>query len=335
MKRLVVSLASVCTLSACSSPPPFDVPIDVQGGPTVSSVIDKIECEISEAAQDPKNYIGLKGLAPFDQWVASVALTLTVNDTTGTATAGLPLSYIDPLKATGTLFTFGASPVLYETRTRTYAQNYTINIAAIPKTLTCEGMKLKRHGFDLEGDLGLREQIYMGLHSFTGEKDEAGYYQPASSGAKALDNFGATVQFHIYKGITGVGPTWTLQTFKGPSAGVGYVRDDQHQVVITFAPTAGTFVEVPPKPTEPSPPKEHKGVLGPDDAKIAKAEQDQYRADMADYNRKRTRRAAAIAHNAAVTQGAGPYGSASPRAAIAATARRWRIDERARQSKGI
>lgn len=228
--------------------PPFYAPTDGKG-PTVSSVVDEIQCEIAEAAAKPENNVQLFGLAPFSDWTAAVALTLTVDDTAGTASGGLPLSYITPLKPATYTWAFNANPILYQTRTRTYVQNYTLNIANT-KGETCESLQRQNHGFNLEGDLGLREQIYLGLHSF-GSSQSTNIYQPASGG-KATDNFGATANFHVYLGITNIGPTWTIRTFKGPSAGVGYSRDDLHQVVITFAPTMA-IVPIPPvrpKPKE-------------------------------------------------------------------------------------
>ena len=246
-RRLSFVLSGVL-VSGCASMPAFDAPDDGYGGPTVATVIDKIQCEIAEARDDPRNqHLHLKGLAPFSRWGAAVQLTLTVNDTAGTAIAGLPLSYIHPLSVAATSWTLNASPVLYQTRARTFSQNYTILITSIPLGQQCD--RFHQPGFNLEGDLGLREQIYMGLHSFDDSQHSADIYTPQTagtppSGASKSDNFGATVSFHIYKGVNAIGPTWTLQTFKGPTAGVGYQRDDLHQIVITFAP-AGVSQKVP------------------------------------------------------------------------------------------
>jgi hypothetical protein len=52
------------------------------------------------------------------------------------------------------------------------------------------------------------------------------------------DNFGATASFDVYKGVTSLGPLWTLVHFKGPVGGLGYLRDDLHKVAITFQPVA-------------------------------------------------------------------------------------------------
>jgi hypothetical protein len=60
--------------------PPFDVPAKQENRPTVSNVIDKIECEIAEARDDPANndpaflkYLNeTLNIASFDQWGSSV-----------------------------------------------------------------------------------------------------------------------------------------------------------------------------------------------------------------------------------------------------------------------
>jgi hypothetical protein len=240
-------------LSGCASMPPFDAPVDANNRPTVATIIDKVQCEIAEARDAAeKENSPLPYFKPFGQWTAAVTLTLTVDDDGGTPTAGIPLSFITPLPKT-TTFAVGFSPTIYQLRTRTYTQTYTISIASIPHGFNCKDIS---NSFNLTGDLGLKEQIYMGLHAFNKSQDGASYYAvgsgtppPGQVSAKTADTFGATVFFHLYYGVTGIGPTWTLRTFKGPSAGVGYVRDDLHQIVITFAPAPAPRRAVPaPKP---------------------------------------------------------------------------------------
>ena len=221
--------------------PPFDAPDDDAGRPTVSQIIDKIQCEIAEARDDSANdskqlndflHNYLK-LASFGQWVASVTLSLTVNDTGGLGpTSGPTLAYIKPLVPMGTSFMLGGSPVLYQQRTRIYTQTYTIDISTIPRGQTCENMGKRWHNFNLEGDLGLRKQIYMGLHAFDVD-DAANFAVKAGS----PDSFGATASFDVFKGVTGFGPTWTLVNFQN-SGGAGYERDDLNKIAITFVPVA-------------------------------------------------------------------------------------------------
>ena len=240
MLRHAFLMGAALGLAGCASTADFDAPDDGKG-PTVSQIIDKIQCEIAEAKKendDPQlnDFFHHMGIESFDQWVAAATLTLTVSDTEGlTPTSGLPLSYISPLKHAATSFMFGGSPLLYQSRTHTYSQNYSIAMADIPPDLTCAGLKEKWHDFNLEGDLGLREQIYMGLHSF--HADLGAKYKPNSIASPNSDSFGATVSFDVYKGVTSLGPMWTLVHFKGPGGGLGFQRDDLHKIIITFAPT--------------------------------------------------------------------------------------------------
>jgi hypothetical protein len=242
MLRLSIVLFSLAVaVSGCTSMPPFLVPEDAQQGPTVAQVVDKVECEIAEARNaadaDPKLVATLNSLqlAEFGQWAASATLSLTVSDTEGLSpTSGLSLSYIDPLKTAGQSFMFGANALLYQQRSRIFTQTYTINIANLPKGETCERVNKKWDGFNLAGDLGLRSQIYLGLHAFA--SSDASTYIPASVKSGSPDSFGATASFDVFKGITGLGPTWTLTHFKGVGGGLGYQRDDLNKIAITFAP---------------------------------------------------------------------------------------------------
>ena len=79
----------------------------------------------------------------------------------------------------------------------------------------------------------------MGLHAFHRREGSDYGTGPANPGASgAPDSFGATASFDVYKGLTNVGPTWTLVHFLGPVGGAGYERDDLHKLAITFVPVA-------------------------------------------------------------------------------------------------
>jgi hypothetical protein len=229
-------------VAGCSSMPPFDAPIsDRTGYPTVSQVVDKIECEVAAARDDAtinsqwvKEHLAKKNppLLPFEDWSAAVSVGLTVNSTEGAFpnSSGLTLAFIDPLKLAGNSFGFGANPVLYQSRQRIFALNYTIDIRDIDPS---HCVNKKWHAFNLEGDLGLREQISAGLHSIV--KGEADIFDTSKTG-NTPDSFGGTVSFDIFKGVESGGPVFTLTRFKGPVGGLGVLREDKHSVVITFAP---------------------------------------------------------------------------------------------------
>jgi hypothetical protein len=224
-------------LAGCSSPPPFEAPADDVGRPTVAQVVDKIQCEIAEARYDPRNnnprfnyFLNhTLGLATFDKWVANITLSLTVSDTEGISpTSGLTLTYLNP----ATSFAFSANPILYQQRSRIYTQTYTLELSKIPRWETCDGLR-RWHNFNLEGDLGLKDQIYLGLHTF--DSIDVGVYQTAGA---SPDTFGATVSFDVFKGVDNVGPNWMLAHFQGPAGGVGYLRDDLNKIAVTFAPVS-------------------------------------------------------------------------------------------------
>ena len=251
MLRGLSAAALVMILGACSSFPPYDAPIDHQGYPTVNQVVDKIQCEIAEARDSPtinssnaKRRLEEKGVEPFDDWVAAVTLTLTVINTEGLSpsSGGVALAFIDPLKLASNSFGFGGSIILNQQRTRTFTENYTLEIEHIPPNETCDNIGKRWHNFNLEGDLGLKENIHAALHSFD-RSDAADTYGPESAGTEGA--FSATLEFDISKGLTVAGPTWTLTQFKA-SGGIGYQREDLHKLVITFVPKNCPVPDKPP-----------------------------------------------------------------------------------------
>src|SRR5262245_53917119 len=140
LRGALVSLLFALGLGGCASVADFHVPQDDEGRPTVSQVIGKIECEISQAIDenDTKEInaaLKAKVLAPFNRWAANIILTLTVDDTEGITptSSGLPLSYIDPLRIAGTSFMFGGNINLYQDRQRIYTETISMLLAEIPR----------------------------------------------------------------------------------------------------------------------------------------------------------------------------------------------------------
>ncbi|HEY2528032.1 MAG TPA: hypothetical protein VGJ20_08815 [Xanthobacteraceae bacterium] len=221
--------------------PPFIVPDDSEHGPTVAQVVDKIECEIAEArneadgdAQLVKSLNALD-LAEFGQWAASTTMSLTVNDTGGLSpNGGLAFSYLNPLKTASQSFAFGGDALFYQQRQRIFTQTYTVNISKLPANETCASVEQKWNKLNLSGDLGLGAQIHLGLYAFVSSHGSS--YIPASVKTGSPDSFGATASFDVFKGVTSLGPTWTLTHFKGVAGGLGYQRDDLNKIAITFAP---------------------------------------------------------------------------------------------------
>ncbi len=240
-------------LSGCSYQP-LDTPNDKDGyGPSVAQVVDKIQCEISEgrnlalseasakAARKQPVLDSADKVPGFDKWTAAVNISLTVNDTGGLSPlGGVGLTRIDPIKSavsTSLSRTIGGSIVLYQQRQHIFTQSYTIDISKIPLTQSCADKKDWHRSFNLEGELGIREAIGMGLRSL--DTDDAARYDMSSK----PDNFGMTTSFDVYKGITSAGPSWVLVHLKGPLGGLGYTTDQLNKVAISFVPPS------PPRPT--------------------------------------------------------------------------------------
>jgi hypothetical protein len=247
LRCFIACCVAASGLVGCASMPAFDAPVTTAGAPTVADVIAKIECEVAQARYARENnspeflaYLNnTLNLADFSQWAASVTVSLTVNDTAGlTPTTGLTLAYVNPLTAPDTSFAFSASPVLYQQRQRIFTQTYTLDLKSLTLN-ACERFEGTPPRINIAGDLGLKDQIYMGLHAFhPGDASDytTGGTNPAANSVP--DNFGATASFDVFKGVDNVGPTWTLQHFIGPTGGAGYVRDDLDKVAITFVPVA-------------------------------------------------------------------------------------------------
>ena len=123
MKRqLLFASALAGILGGCAGVPDFDVPVDQDQttgkilGPTVADVVRKIECEIWDATKSANKLelskintdLNAHKLESFERWVAAVTLTLVVDDTIGTPSAGLALSYLQPLKQASS-FVLGAN----------------------------------------------------------------------------------------------------------------------------------------------------------------------------------------------------------------------------------
>src|SRR5207244_2798262 len=98
---LVAALGSVL-LGACSTLPSFVSPIAPDAlTPRVSDIVEQVQREVVAAVAKEGNQAGLKALQE-GTYVMNVNLTLDVTDS---QSANPTLSYIDPLKVTGTKFT--------------------------------------------------------------------------------------------------------------------------------------------------------------------------------------------------------------------------------------
>lgn len=204
------ALAAALTVGVggCAGVPAFDI----AGPPTVAQIIDKIQCEVLEAAY---NHPRLRT----ENWTAVADLFLQVDDSVGVAPT---LSFINPFTTPGEKFTFGASASLKGERQRIYAEKLDVPVNAIRK----RACPPPQDRFDLTGNLGIVETVDLGLGS-VGRDDVVRF-----SSEKA---FGQTIQFVVTRNVSGVGPTWTLVRFVG-GALFGAERIDTHKLIISFAP---------------------------------------------------------------------------------------------------
>ena len=205
----IAGAAPLLMLAACAGVPAFDV----AGPPTITQIVDKIECEISAAAD---KHPRLRR----ENWAATVDLTLQVDDSVGLTPT---VSFIHPFAAAGTSFTFGASAALKGARQRIYSESLDLPINAMKSRSCPKG----QDGFDLTGDLGIIETVDLGIGSVD-PSDPAQFKKDKA--------FGQTIQFVVTKNVSGVGPTWTLVHFTGPGGLFGTERIDTHQLIISFAP---------------------------------------------------------------------------------------------------
>ena len=199
-------------ISGCANVPIFDTPSPF----TVAHIVDKIECEVAQAARDNPRLRD-------EKWVALADLTLQVDDTIGLAPK---LSFIRPLAKEGTNFTFGAEAELKRQRQRIYTETLELPISKA----SGKSCYTRKDLYDLTGDLGIVETVSIGLSSYS--SDDAVAF-PVTADQKSA--FGETIQFIITRNVSGVGPTWTLVHFVGPGGVLNAERVDTHKLIISFA----------------------------------------------------------------------------------------------------
>jgi hypothetical protein len=252
MNRIFVStifFACCVPLLSCSSVPSFqDTAVGTKAGGTPvlpADIVEVIRCELREVVQAHPE---------LKEYIVAAALTLRVDDNAGLLPS---LSFIDPYKISGTNFTFGINAQLSGTRQRIFTQTVQFDMREVASHPACISPSQGQAGFqvngvNLLGNLGLEEIAGMGLS--VKEQNGVKFLDPAqpagASNALKYPPFGSTVQFTLTKSL-GVGPTWTLTHFKGPSGTTGSsggtsvggapglvsgARTDTHLLLITFGP---------------------------------------------------------------------------------------------------
>lgn len=219
---------SALTLSSCSNVWRFDV-TQTEHGPSVSTISDRLRCEIGSLARH--DYAHGDTLVNND-FIVAVQLNLTVNDDGSLAPT---FAY------TNGLFTFNAGAKLEASREQNFTQNLIFSIKEMrqeidayakahqPYPYPCDGLVVDT---ELAGELGIKSAVDM---AFTSSDNNFQAKLAGTSGA-----FGGYVAFTITKNLNSVGPTWTLTHFKGPGSLAGLSEVNTDKIIFAFAQSAAT-----------------------------------------------------------------------------------------------
>ncbi len=228
-------------LSACAEVPRYDVPVDQNGAPTVNSIVRRVQCElvtlVRDASPDGPAYPYRKALLDGDY---NVAISLSL-DVTQSGSLAPSITAIFPFN-----LTIGGGAVLSKSRDQNFTQNLNFSLRGLyfgwvhgNVTDHCPDADTS-----LAGKLGLQDAVTMalGAEAVPGSGGAAG---GGSSGAKsgASDSqFGGYVNFVLTRNVNSVGPTWSLQQFKGPGGLLGLSQVNTDKLTFAFAQgTPGSF----------------------------------------------------------------------------------------------
>jgi hypothetical protein len=215
---IATSLSLFCASCAV---PQFDVPY-TENGPTVDSVVRRIECEMREmVVEDDNNPASFN--SPFlltNDYVVAIALSLDVTNTGGLAPS---LSYLNPVASFG----LSGTGTLSEARNANFTENIQLSFRKIHDRWEHDHIPFECPSADtnLAGNLGIRD--FVALAAQTSHLNQR-------SGSNSPEVFGGTVQFLVTKQINSFGPTWTLVHFVGPgSVNLSQVNTDK--ITLSFA----------------------------------------------------------------------------------------------------
>jgi hypothetical protein len=220
--RYGAAIGILLIVTGCSGVPAFDLP---NGRITVRNIEDRVQCEIFRAAQ---KHPRLKT----EKWVAVAALILQVDDGAGLSPN---ISYLQPLAAAASSFTFNAGAVLSGTRERIFDETLSIPIVNLSSAICRDG---NTNETALAGELGIIETVDLAFGS-VGPHNVGTF----SGSATSTDAFGETLQFVLTVNLNGVGPTWTLTHFTGPGGLAGVNRMNTNKLIISFAPPTALLAQ--------------------------------------------------------------------------------------------
>jgi hypothetical protein len=222
------ALAGCGLLLGCAVPS-FDVPRDNYDQPTVTTIIQRIQCEIRDMVRDdrPDDPASFHRLFLMNgDYDVLVALSLEVNDAGGLAPT---VSYVTPLTA-ATTWTFGATGTLSESRDHTFTENVEISTRQIysdwKSGLIPHDCPVVANT-NLAGELGLKDFVSMATSS--PNLDET------LQGGEKAGVFGGTVQFVVTKSLSATGPSWQLVRFKNIAALGSLSEVNTDKITVAFS----------------------------------------------------------------------------------------------------
>jgi hypothetical protein len=229
--RCLMSAVAVagCGLSAGCAVPSFDVPRDNYDQPTVTTIIQRIQCEIRDMVRDdrPDDPASINRLFLMNgDYDVLVALSLEVDDTGGLAPT---VSYVTPLVAAATSWTFGATGTLSEARDHTFSENIEISTRQIYSEWKSGELRhdCPAANTNLAGDLGLKDFVSMATSS--PDLDET------LQGGEKAGVFGGTIQFVVTKSLSATGPSWQLVRFKNIAALGSLSEVNTDKITVAFS----------------------------------------------------------------------------------------------------
>ena len=257
--RTTFPLIIALSVAGCVSTPSFDN----WSGVTPKTIVDTIECELItarnkiEAAR--RRNTKIQSLCDY---VVVADLSLQVDEQMVLAPSFSHTNVVS--RSLTRVFDWGMK---FDTQAqRTFSQSVTFDISKLDldKQRRCDR---PQGGVSLNGDLGIEEVIEMAFATI--DPNDVGirpadnspfagcpaslkveppvpynYRGPAKTGrgagggdkdGKKKNAFGTQIEFVILKNLNSVGPTFTLQSFKGPGKLFSTQRTDTHSVTIGFA----------------------------------------------------------------------------------------------------
>jgi hypothetical protein len=210
---LSMGLASGCTTARH---------IDVAGRPTLTSIVNHIQCEVYNA------WDSYKRVTKGEEWLAAV--TLSLSETTA-GSLGPSVSTGDVADLTIPRTVVSASFNFNKSRQSTESYDFVIDIKKInPDVCKADGDSDPLLG----GDIGIRGVVASGLGAL---KQDTYSTSLDVTEAKA---FGKSITVTLNRQVSGLGPTWTLDHFSGPGPFLGFTGQSIDIVNISFTKVAAT-----------------------------------------------------------------------------------------------